>query len=244
MTIRLSDLKTYVSEMLGDDPGVFTATEVINLAGKLLITAHQWNWNIRRGVNLNFVANQEYIDLPDNTGRVLTLTAARGIQLTKVSWENLELHRRSNSYVGTGYLYNFSWIEDSGGSAGDTDPPVGIRLELAPTPSANQTAAIVMTYYKKWVDLSADTDRVRIPEDMEPLFYEAVRIVARGFDEDDVMGPSEMLTRFKGLELFRQMKRYDAQITPRGGPMEGGIGMTGHIHTYPDHYKISSVAGP
>lgn len=224
MTLLLSTLKTYLTHAIGGLPATVltdaatTARLWVNEAGQLLVNAHPWKFLERPPTTLDFTAAQEYVSLPSDFSKLLACaaTSTTGRPFCLTDFQSIVQYRSAALQTIGGV---FGAIVHPTQAAANAAPPVP-RIELYPTPSANVTAALRISYRAGWMVLVNDSDAANIPAHLEPLLAAIVRAHARDLDEDT---PGENLSRIlDGGVMFRNAMQADASVQPEYGPLEGG----------------------
>ena len=132
------------------------------------------------------------------------------------------LERRSSSFTTTtGYYFGAIVHPQTTGLGSSTGAPTP-RLEIWPTPGANETAAMTFFYRAGWTELTNDTDILRLPGYCELLYLEILRAMARGFEEEDQGSISERLVQVIGGPLIVIARERDSMVQPSYGALRNG----------------------
>jgi hypothetical protein len=149
------------------------------------------------------------------------------------------INSRTNQIELTNWGYLGAIVHGSNRDTGGKPVP---RLEIWPTPSSNDLAALTIFYRAGWEKMTGDTDIVEIPEWMESFFIQLVRSFARGYEEEDASSMSERLAEASMSPLFISSIRRDSAIQPDLGPQQGG-----HVQVMPkspNRFLRSTVSNP
>lgn len=204
-----------------------TAGVYVNLAGRYLVSMHRWNSLIRPPADLDFTAAQEFVALPSDFGELEGIAPNEnqyGFGLVTPA-ALAELRGHDTSWDGT-----FYGAVVQPGQTQATSAPAVARLELWPTPSANLSDALRITYRAGWTELSHASAVANLPEFFEPLLVEVIRAYAKGQEEGDTGG------RLAAVELspiFRRTKERDDQIQDEYGPIRNGAAAVAAARTRP-----------
>lgn len=215
---------------------------IVNEAGAQLVNMHPWKWLERFTSSLDYVQSQTYVTLPVDFGDVLALyaTSTSVAQFELVTFERLLDMRSIGTTVTTGVTYGALAYPDFTVGA----EPANCRLEVFPTPSANEVGALSMFYRANWVDASPDTDYLDVLPWMVPLYKQVLRAYARGVEEEDVASMSARLAEIVAGPIFQAAIRRDGRIQSRYGALMGGAIMQARGSAYGGPPLASSITGP
>jgi hypothetical protein len=214
---------------------------VINEAGRLLFM-HPWSFRERPPLGLDFTADQAYVELPSDFGELLSCvhgeTLTNGIQLTTLHQIN-QMRAYTTSVSGLGYWAAISqpFVDSSSGMGVTGHRP---RLELYPTPSADETDALTITYRADWIDFDGSREYAPVPVRFEPLFAQYIRAVVRGYSRDARAETlMDEVARVEESSIFKSARKADTW-QPDYGPLSGG-----HMNSgYASYWGDESVANP
>lgn len=187
MALTIAQLKAHVRLAAGGDPSTTTGytvderiVEIINHAGQQLYT-HPWRFRERTSTLLSLVGSQAYIDLPSDCGDIIKVTAQEPYTYTFHLITPQEFANLSQNEVvpPVGYLACLS-------QGTSTDGQPSPRLDLYPTPSANDSDAIRIRYRVKWQEVTtgtATTVAVQVAPYAEQLLIAYVRAIAEGGED-------------------------------------------------------------
>lgn len=163
------------------------------------------------------------IELPDDFAKLISLTARNSLSIA-VELTDLEtfLYAKTNSFLtGSTFFYATkvyaTFPDDSGGAP----KPI---LEIWPPLTAGvDHGAFMMFYQAGWRDLDDEDDYVPLPTWMHLPFIQLIRLMLRGYLEEDEGGMAERLMEWEaGPYLLRAMER-DGAEQQHLGRIRGGI---------------------
>ncbi len=237
MTLTLDQLKKRARQARGGPPSAeLTDEEVVNDAGNHLYTMHRWKFADRAPVDLNLVANQEWIDLPDDFGQIIRL--ARGTD-SIVLTTPFEMNQRralgvtTTDSTGNTFHGTIGLRPDKTVSGRPLAPRTTVLL-LQPTPVADGTAAVVMDYRAGWTTLVAPSDPAVVPVYTENLLKALVRAFALGVEEDSL---EERLERVQASRIFRTCAAHDGTVQQSWGHISGSA-----VDMYSTRHRINPLA--
>lgn len=161
--------------------------------------------------------------LPADFRELIAVNTSSGFLkgLSLVTFNEL-LERRSSSFTTTtGYYFGSIVHPQTTGLESSTGAPTP-RIEIWPTPSANETAAMTIFYRAGWTEVVNDTDIVRIPSWCELLFLELLRALARGFEEEDQASVSQRVAQIVVGPLMLAARDRDGMVQPSYGAIRNG----------------------
>ncbi|MDE0914360.1 MAG: hypothetical protein OSB57_04190 [Planctomycetota bacterium] len=191
----------------------YSVTDVINHAGRWLTASHQWAWLSKAVTTLNYVSGLEYISLPADFRSIGAVTITNGLvhQAHMTTMDVIVRYRTQT--VGD---LNDRWLAVSyrPGTEGGVVPV----LEVYPTPSAAQTAALTLYYSADWTELTED-GYATVPAFMEPLVIEAARQYALGLAAEGGVDTYARMDALKQSQFFMSFRRRDGQVQNQLGPL-------------------------
>lgn len=207
--------------------GGYGVADVVNLAGRWLTASHEWAWLDQALATLDFVAGQEYVELPADfrtleavtptgnaTGCVYMSTMAAIIQ-----------YRQDGLNDSTG-----RWVALSYRSTEKKNRvPV---LEVYPTPSGDTDGGLTLYYSSQWGRIE-EGEMAPIPEFMEPLLVQVVREYALGLAEDGALAVPVRMANLRATGFYRDFQRQDGQSQPDVGRLRNTVGTPGGALPYP-----------
>lgn len=207
------------------------ADHLINRAGVHLITMHQWNWAIKPPVFLPIVSGQDWIEFPEDFRQIVYIQSSQNSTTGGIDLVDLQIildARDGGGFVSvTPARYMAAeaheWPSGGSGSLGGGEPIT--RLEIYPTPQANESNTVRMAYRARWREVpvgASDNYRLTLPQYCEALFEELLRAFARGQEEEDNASTDLRLAALEAGTLFKAARREDALRQPTIGPLRNG----------------------
>lgn len=219
MTITLTQAQSFVSKVAGGSPELTTVAAMVNMAGHHLAAMHPWGWLIRPPAGISLVASQEWAALPSDFGEVVAVRSSDLTGFQFVGYEELIELRFQQAAIASGWVAAVVYSP-----AGGSTPPDAPRLEVYPTPAANQSNALRIVYRAGWTEVTTGTDALRIPGWMDLLFYEVLRAVVLGIEEHDAGGVDSRLAQIQGGSVFMAAAKRDGRVNEEAGFLRGGVG--------------------
>lgn len=211
-----SSLKSAVEHAIG---GAFdsttSSTDVVNDALDYLANAHQWSW-LYRALSLNFVASQNYVALPSDfrelhtAQRVGTLRQLRPASLDQIQgW-------RSTTTLSAPTLHQYFALSMTPQTSVSAVPVW--RMELYPTPTSNETGAVIGTYLRIIPKLTSDGDVADIP----PHLFRTLKHLCRAMAVSAHTQASGEDWRLAN-EGIAQAIKLDSAVEYSIGPIRGAV---------------------
>lgn len=198
----------------------------LNDAGRALVNDHPWSWRTRTRCPLDLIANQPFVDLPEDFGEVIDVSTEGGTSITVVqtSIQDINRFRQWNQYDA--YSLHIAFKDAFEEPTGDGVNQ--LRAQIFPTPAADRSD-VYLTYRASWVDLDeSDLNRVPvIPRDWERslvLFSRSFAIDIENqvdpYENQALFGPSGELARLRTHDASRQsdygLPRHDVLSRGKG----------------------------
>ena len=215
MTLTAKQLKDHVSHALGGTvSSQLSDIGIINEAGRHLFNT-AWNFRQRPPVDVTFVSNRTYVDMPSDFGEIVSANMKDGLVQTFsfTTFDDLLHRRRTNTGATSHYWIAISHPIPEDDSA-EIPPP---RLELYPTPTTGDEISIA--YSARWRELVDDTDVAAIPDYVESAFVALVRAFALGYEEE---GLEVRVAEVEMGPVFLRALEKDGLIQPDYGPIRNG----------------------
>ena len=132
-----------------------------------------------------------------------------------------------------------TFTQPTGGRDGGRPMPV---IDLWPTPNADLADAITIRYRAGWDELDDDSIFVTVPDWLEHIYLDIARLVARGYQHEDIASRSARFEELRSSLEFRDAKRRDGEMQTDYGPMMNGAvsGMIGERYWW----NFNAVADP
>lgn len=242
MTLLAGEALKIAEHALGGSvhPAV-TGLRVLNDTGRWLVSVRPWVY-LRGGMEaLDVTADQDYVVLPSDFGSILGV--ARSSSFTPsfnltTPQEMLRLRTytpavSSHTFWGT-VVYDHADIEGTASSAQSyTVTPTTAaqikatkkpspRLDLYPMPTNTATGSLLLYYARGWRAVEEDTDTIFVPDWLEGVYLRALRIWAKGYEEEDTFSKDDNLDRLVMGAEYRAAITRDSQIQAEKGPIQGG----------------------
>lgn len=207
--------------------------DVVNDALQYLANLSQWHWR-EQALSLDTVADQNYIDLPDDFGEMVTIhRASPWRDAVPVSLARIQQYRAANIAQDLGIIgYLYAIV---GHTQETTADHTTYRLELFPTPTLDETGALTGTYRRIVTKLVSDSDVPNIPGGP---FMVALKLLCSAFaksTEDEQEGPE--WARFNAM--LPDLMRADGGVMSNLGYIDGGIEDHGpsDLYLYPTNIR-------
>jgi hypothetical protein len=219
MALTLTNLKQRVSLALGGNPDSrISKQQIVNEAGRFMVTqCHPWWFTLRPPTTLDLTASQAFVTFPADFGALLNIRATNSLtrEFELTTLDAVE-YQRTNTVTGTTahYYGAIVWATQTNTTSNQGRP----RLEIWPTPSANESAAFRLTYRAGWVELSNAASVPNIPLEYERLLCMFIDAYARYYDDDDWGWIDHVLASPEYALLMRSDGRTQANL----GHIEGG----------------------
>jgi hypothetical protein len=221
MAVTLLQLQDQITIVIGEDHDPrLNPTDIANEAGRYLMSMHSWNWRKRPPATLTLVADQTFVELPEDFGYegeiigvTMTDNVAYGVTLT--SLEDV-VGKRSTTVGGPGsYLVAISEpIQQD-----TTSPSERRRLEIYPTPTGTNTGSMNLIYRAGWLELTRGEAVANINVAYDDLLKQLARAFAWYYATND----RKMIEEIESSAQLNRLKRADGAAQARLGPIEGGI---------------------
>lgn len=238
MALTVRDCARHIEHTLGGKPAL-PCVEMVNDAGELLVNAHRWQWLEGASTTVSLVAGQSYVDLPVNMREVLQAYPTSSLT-NSLQWTTPQEILRLRSTVVGSYRGYWGTITHHKAAAGGAPT---VRLELWPTPSASTADYFTLFFRSGWARVDDDNDALDLPDWLEPVFKQLLRLTARGYEEDDLGAVAERFEQFKASQLWSDALTRDGMLQPSIGTQHNGLAspeaqFVGRV------YYVDSIAGP
>lgn len=164
--------------------------------------------------------DQVYMALPSDFAEMVDLIPSDSLtnSFTRTSVADIR-RRRARNVVNSGNIFSWALVHPAG--AAETDNLAAQAIEIYPNPPSDDTDFARLTYRAAWTDLTADTDKPKIPDDLEyeSLLVQCVREFASYHDDER----REAYDNILGSVLFEQLKKRDGRFQSNIGMIEGGM---------------------
>lgn len=202
-----------------------TLADTLNDAGRALFDAHEWSWR-QRTAGVDFVASQTYITLPTGCGQIISAERVGGtgrapVRLTSLA-DIIRLRNTSENAGTSWHLATDFGVDQTGVTVLATQD----RAAIYPTPAANESGAIELTYRLDWTVLDDDTDVPNMPASHERALVLLSRAFAIHLEDQEAAFEDEAfqaeLDRLIDRDGGRQVD-YGTYSGPRIGSERGVI---------------------
>lgn len=216
-------LAYYVDQAQAANGGQFDGrtdpVELVNEAGQYLCAMHDWGWLERPAASLDFVANQTYVSLPSDFGKLVKAVMLNNLSAIVYETSLTHIERlRGSTYVDPFVYYvAIAYPAQSGATTLVPNP----RLEIWPTPGTSETGAMSAVYLAGWTVLSAMNHVAAIPLDMEPLLLQLVRAYGQAAGRGGIM-LQDLLDRIEQGAMVNRLKSSYGGVQGTLGQMMGG----------------------
>lgn len=228
MALTLREYRRHVRHALGGEPSTrLNEAQMVNEGGRHLFSMHSWNFRTRPSVILSLVGDQDYVDLPDDFGELVSVKMDNNlldsIEITTLAQID-ELRNLSLADTSFRIVAAISYPDQ----ADDNDSLSTPRLELWPTPPADTTKAITLRQRSLWAEMNRNEDVPNIQPKYESLLIACVRAVALGYEEDSEADVDDRLAKIKSKRggLFDIAVKADGRSQGNYGVVRNGAVQT------------------
>lgn len=191
------------------------------------------------GTDLAFTMENNTALLPSDCDQIIAYECTNSLTNILIASDHQEfLARRASEILGSTWGLVGVVTQHTSSSLAVTPGKLTRLLEIWPTQEANDVDAISIVYRAGWVQVASDTDRIGVPDFIEPLLVEMVRQYALGWEEEDKAPVWQRVAALMGSQFFIEKTRMDASIQPDYGEMIGGAAMR---YTRADDDVLSSI---
>lgn len=203
-----------------DGTGATTGTYKVasrTSANAIVLTGSIASGNLSTG-DIKWSIRPQTVALPTDLRDIVhiastSLSSLGGVTLTTIG-HILEMRRSSASITAaTGYYWGAVVY------SGSTPKPI---LEIYPSPAANATGALRITYRARWAELTSDTGQIDVPDFVQDLFLFIARAYAAGYVRNDVGSIHARLAEIQAGPIFLAATRSDGAVQPYYGQLRGG----------------------
>ena len=221
MAVTYAELVDHLNIVIGENhDGRLNEQQIINQAGNFLIGLHPWRCQSRPSALLDLIADQPWVDIPNDfgNGEILGITQNGtlnfDVQLTTLQeidrFGGTSIPSPSRYFVALSYPTQNNTVE----------PLAAPRLEINPTPSATESGAFRFSYRAGWVPLSPRGSHVsNIPPWMDLALTQCVRAFGSYYDTND----NTLIEKFVVSAEIERIRAADARQQRNVGRARGGI---------------------
>ena len=219
MALTVTQCADWIKLTLGNNPGAPLSTlEIVNQAGRHLVTMRAWKWLEGRTATLDTVAAQDYADLPADFGEPIALEVAdRSYSVTWVTRQRLDCLRAAGNESGSIFS-----VFVSTRAADEETPPTPV-LELSPPAPTTTVGYFNLSYRATWADLTSDQDYVPISPICDTLYKRLLQVFARGYTREEQGSLDQRLVEIATGPVFRNAIRDDRRKQTDYGRIRGAI---------------------
>jgi hypothetical protein len=228
MAITLKDCHEFVDWALGKQVSGGAVPQVVgrrlaNAAGSHLVQAHPWRWALSPRTELEIVNGQDWIELPDDF-QALRAEAADGALIGSIRLTTPDefLKRQAHQWTAfDGHYHGLLVLND------DTPGKPSTRLDIWPPGSNAGSTKIHIFYRRAWKTLARDTDKARLPQFCEELFWSLLEAFAKGrLESDEATLAARLRHEREQRELWRAAMVTDGKLAHTAGRLRNGA----HTH--------------
>jgi hypothetical protein len=216
--------------------------DTFNDAGRAFFTYHDWLWRSAGPVEVQTVADQNWVALPADMLAIESAYidrenanddgAGQFLRIEQVSRDRLMQLRQIANYVQSSVLYAYfpKWqTQDS-----QAVSPV-MRAELYPTIRVDHEPIISITYQRRWVDFTSADNLDAVVPNIPPHCEYALKMVARAFAVH-IENQSEAWEDTVAVAALDRLIREDGRAQVEDGTLIGAVGQRGRrFHDHSQH---------
>lgn len=212
---------------------------VVNEAGRYLVSMHRWQFLEREPLNLQFIASQDHVDLPEDFDSVTFIEASSRLESTVVmtSLSHVQFLRSSPLDDPFHYWVAIEWVAQQ--STVSRPKP---QLSIYPTPGTTESGALKMGYRAGWKTLVEPDEVPNVPVSCDSLLIQLVRAFTLGY-ADEAKGTGSVVRRLEPIEqsaMLNRIKQQDGMRLQSLGQMQGGAITPEQQAVYRPHRSISA----
>ena len=194
--------------------------QIINEAGRYLVSMHHWKWLEMTPATLTFTISTAYVSMPADFKSLDAIWPDDAINSSfeLVTPREIARMREYEITATAAYYGTLVYPTQAAVTAHQTVP----RLELYPTPSATTSGALHLWYTRGWTVIDDATDVPNFPPYLETLFTQIVRAFAKGYEEDDQGTLDDRLVSIAGGPIFAAAVSQDGMTQNEYGEIGGG----------------------
>lgn len=188
---------------------------VANEVGEWLTSCEEWNWLKRPSVLLSLTAAQNYVGLPSDFGRIVSLRTVSGSGV-RVLLEDQAAVDEALSMLSSGTSMYRGCLAYSVPTNTQAPQP---RLLIGPLPATTVSNCIRLSYIAAWRTCTDETDVVPVPTWFEPLYIRAVAQYLAGWEREKDGDVEARLARLVDDPLYLAAVRRDDNLQADLGPI-------------------------
>lgn len=207
-----------------DWPSELEPVEIANEAGEWLYSIEEWNSLARPLALLSIVADQSWIDLPADFGRIVgdCVTTQTGFGHTLRLGTIDEVRDAQSLQPGGNSLCYVGCITHTGPTL--AGPRSLARLEIGPVPSTSQDDAFQIAYKAGWVEVSDGSDHILVPTWMTSVYVAAATAFVAGREAEEGGDVDDRIAKLLLGPQMIALRNRDLSVQSSFGQMRGGVG--------------------
>jgi len=188
-----------------------------NEVGEWLCNAEVWNWLRRPSTLLSLVASQQYITLPADFGRFVSIDTVSG-SVYRVKMETQEAVDRARRLpAANGTLFKGCILHTAPTALA---VPVA-QLEIGPIPGASAANVIRLSYIATWRTCTTENDLIPMPLWLHALYIRAFALYLAGWERDKGGTVEQRCASLRMSDIWQSAVDRDDTIQCDLGPMHG-----------------------
>ena len=226
MAVKLSTALQYVEHSGWGSGSPILGKRAVEEALVEIENMPKWRWLQPPSVMLTLVAQQDYVDLPADFRDLIEINATEGLQgrffMVDIGEINqLRTYQQNDS--ATTYRGAIEWADSTDPDGGAPIP----RIAIYPMPTDTKTDWLTLSYRKKIAVPATDSIFIPMPDFMDPLFFQVIDAVTKGWAFDDLASPksnpgrtrTQRMTEILLGPTYLNARRRDGSAQPTFGPM-------------------------
>jgi len=163
---------------------------------------------------MNFVAGQNFVELPLDFGRLISVEVPNSLQTTVQLTTLSDVQYLRGSALNDPFRYHVAVTFPT--QSNNTEAPLPPRLDIWPEPAVDEENALLAVYLATWKELRDFDSVANIPIDVESLLVSLIQVMAKAYAD-----PQQILA--VGLSAIDQMPMVEA-LKKRYGMVQGNLG--------------------
>jgi hypothetical protein len=238
--ITFGAIKSLMEHAVGATPDSrHNLYETLNRAGRFCTDYALWSWRLAGPVALTVQADEKFVALPSDFGRVHTITSPSGgvdsVVETSLG-EILQLHADAIHLLDGRWHINvppFTVIDQGSGTALP-------RAMLYPTPTSTGSPQLELTYYRRWINVATDGTQDSLRPALPDDFEDALVNLCRGYCID-LQDQADSLEYTRAIRELERLKTTDFTTQTAHGPMRGGASDRRYRHQHQTRMGVINV---
>lgn len=222
-------------------PAHINPLDLVNEAGEVLCSMHNWEWQRSATTTLDLKNGQAYAKLPTDFKRMVWADATNGL-ISRVDLVSPAAFLELTTSTSTTSTYEYSAVVTY--SRPRNGGPVTPRLDIWPTPGADESGALTIAYEAGWRFVDEASQALTLPPWLLSCYLEVLQRVTRGRLEEDSGSLAERMQGFEQSSLFLAAIRRDATAQRERGPMARTHVSTARSINAAWPYNYTTIDGP